>query len=673
MTSLYELELLQMSTPSPSMELIGRVAFEAARLRPFLSTYLHLLASALFPIYIGAHASLSIPSSAAPPVKRKHGAHEEEFADDEPEAVAQKIEGLTPKDAIMFPLLAGFTLSSLYLIIKWLEDPSMLNKILSYYFMQVGVFFGTKFLKDAFTVVRSICLPNQYAHGGVVWKVNKLKQRYDAVHDESGSQEACRRLSPFPGLLSRLPVPKAITGQTWRFRNLIYVKCSLNFHIRELVTLKLSVDFLDAVALITTLAIVGVFTFIFKPWYMSNLLGFAFCYGSTQYMSPTTFWTGTLLLSALFFYDIYFVFFTPMMVTVATKLEIPIKLLFPRPPSPAEAEKGSASFSMLGLGDIVIPGMMIALALRFDLYLHYLRKSRTAQGKLQKANYIPVTGSWGERFWVGRLAAGDLQAKAFPKTYFKAGLFGYTLGMIMTLLVMQVSEHAQPALLYLVPSVLTALWGTATLKGDLHEMWRYTEDKEANKSKGSSKQDNSEATQFTEEEKEKKPKVLHEDEHAATEVESNQAEDSTRDSCILENGEENPTLTAPDQGKDDASDSAEISSTPSESTSESDSHLDSQASSPPSLRENRSKQKAAKTSNRQEQDYSRHLIWFSIDFPTQPPPSSAEQSESKSSSGAAANHDGRLLRQEKGSKKSEEKSIMSSKDGEPPGKKRRVK
>lgn len=52
-----------------------------------------------------------------------------------------------------------------------------------------------------------------------------------------------------------------------------------------------------------------------------------------------------------------------LQVSVATSLEAPIKLLFPR-----VLEEGStrAPFSMLGLGDIVIPGIFVALILRYD-------------------------------------------------------------------------------------------------------------------------------------------------------------------------------------------------------------------------------------------------------------------------------------------------------------------
>lgn len=75
-----------------------------------------------------------------------------------------------------------------------------------------------------------------------------------------------------------------------------------------------------------------------------------------------SFKVGFLLLWFLFFYDIFWVYGTDVMVTVAKKLDIPIKLLFPylKP-------EGVEAFSMLGLGDIVIPGIFISLCLKFDI------------------------------------------------------------------------------------------------------------------------------------------------------------------------------------------------------------------------------------------------------------------------------------------------------------------
>ena len=57
----------------------------------------------------------------------------------------------------------------------------------------------------------------------------------------------------------------------------------------------------------------------------------------------------------------------------AKSFDAPIKLLFPRAITDPEA---SRPFSMLGLGDIVIPGIFVALLLRYDVLHHrkYFRR-----------------------------------------------------------------------------------------------------------------------------------------------------------------------------------------------------------------------------------------------------------------------------------------------------------
>ena len=59
-----------MSELGPIAQAVGRIAYEFALVQPLIPTYLHLLGSALLPIYAGAHASLSRPSSAAKPDKK---------------------------------------------------------------------------------------------------------------------------------------------------------------------------------------------------------------------------------------------------------------------------------------------------------------------------------------------------------------------------------------------------------------------------------------------------------------------------------------------------------------------------------------------------------------------------------------------------------------------------
>jgi minor histocompatibility antigen H13 len=184
-----------------------------------------------------------------------------------------------------------------------------------------------------------------------------------------------------------------------------------------------------------------------------------------------------------------------MMVTVAKSLDVPIKLMFPRP-APLDDPSASASHAMLGLGDVVLPGIMIGLALRFDLYIFYLRRQKRTAANTQgetdtvvKPQYHSLAGRWSDHFWTHSLSGRPLWTTAvtgresqsevpftFPKTYFTASLIGYVLGLLATLGVMMVWNHAQPALLYLVPGVLSSIWLTALVRGELDLMWNYTEE-----------------------------------------------------------------------------------------------------------------------------------------------------------------------------------------------------
>ncbi len=185
------------------------------------------------------------------------------------------------------------------------------------------------------------------------------------------------------------------------------------------------------------------------------------------------------------------------MIAVATKIDAPIKLVFQTPKRK----------SMLGLGDIIIPGIFIALALRFDLYMFYQKRAKhvptelvteledpNAPGKtvsvvdtkerVVKEPYVDPKGLWGDWLWTtrrrdvlfGRVTSPRLSVMAFPKPYFYSTMAGYTLGMLLTLAMLLVFKHGQPALLYLVPCVTGTAWLTGYLRKELPDMWTYTED-----------------------------------------------------------------------------------------------------------------------------------------------------------------------------------------------------
>jgi len=510
---------------APLEELLQQVGFHYAKAQPFFPTYIHVLLSALICIYTGAHASLSIPKSAAKPPKKKKQVDDDE--EDETSQSFQKMEGLSPSDAIMFPLLAGCTLAGLYFLIKWLEDPALLNKVLNWYFSVFGVLSVAQLFTDAMGIFTSSIFPAKYASDGKIWEIRRKERVAESV-----ANPLEKRNSPLPGLWSKLPLPPVLLDALWTLSELPTRRIHVRAYIHRIVEASLRIGPQGTLSFILALAAVLYYNLGAKPWWLTNILGYSFAYTALQLMSPTTFWTGTLMLSALFFYDIYFVFFTPMMVTVATKIDIPAKLLFPRPADPgADPAK---SLAMLGLGDIVLPGIVMGLALRFDLYMFYLRKQRrrvasdgttasndsvgpngnetrsTTDGTenntansstidtketaspIIKAPYETAIGSWGERFWVTSPFRSSSPPSPplgvlFPKPYFHAALFGYTAGMLVTLSIMQIFGHAQPALLYLVPGVLVSLWGMALVRGERKQMWEYDETENEEKGAGKGK------------------------------------------------------------------------------------------------------------------------------------------------------------------------------------------
>lgn len=480
------------SDPGLLAQMLGRAAYEFSNVQPMLPTYLHLIVAALFPIYTGAHASLSRPSSAAKPPKRERTDDDDTDTEgDEDEEEQRIMEGLSPTDAILMPLFAGSALAGLYFLIKYLGDAILLNKILNGYFAIFGVFSVSRLITDALDIGHSLIFPRRYALRGALYHVDRKEQRATAV--AGNTKDNGEIASPLPGFLARIKLSEKWMNILWADRAMPSNKWTLRLYFHRVFAGRFKIGPHGMVGAVGGLLTVAYFNLVDKPWYLTNLLGFGFSYGALQLMSPTTFATGSLILSALFFYDIYFVFFTPMMVTVAKSLDVPIKLMFPRP-GPAD-DPTAASHAMLGLGDVVLPGIMIGLALRFDLYLFYLRQQKRSpaakegqEDVIEKPTYHSLAGRWSDHFWTHSFTGRPLWTVSnqevskpeapftFPKTYFKASVAGYIAGLITTLGVMMVWNHAQPALLYLVPGVLGSLWLTALIRGELDLMWNFTEE-----------------------------------------------------------------------------------------------------------------------------------------------------------------------------------------------------
>ena len=61
--------------------------------------------------------------------------------------------------------------------------------------------------------------------------------------------------------------------------------------------------------------------------------------------------------------------------------------------------------------------------------------------------------------------------------YFLVTFIFYNLGIVITLCSMYFFNHAQPALLYLVPCTLISSTFTALINGDIKTLWKFNEEK----------------------------------------------------------------------------------------------------------------------------------------------------------------------------------------------------
>uniref|UniRef100_A0A8D0AUP3 Histocompatibility (minor) 13 n=1 Tax=Sander lucioperca TaxID=283035 RepID=A0A8D0AUP3_SANLU len=178
-------------------------------------------------------------------------------------------------------------------------------------------------------------------------------------------------------------------------------------------------------------SVVGVWYLLKKHWIANNLFGLAFALNGVELLHLNNVSTGCILILSLCLQ----VFGTNVMVTVAKSFEAPIKLVFPQ--DLLERGLEASNFAMLGLGDIVIPGIFIALLLRFDVSL-----------------------------------------KKNSRTYFYSSFLAYIFGLGLTIFIMHTFKHAQPALLYLVPACVGFPVIVALIKGELTEMFSYESSQE---------------------------------------------------------------------------------------------------------------------------------------------------------------------------------------------------
>uniref|UniRef100_A0A8C3Q395 Signal peptide peptidase-like 2A n=1 Tax=Chrysolophus pictus TaxID=9089 RepID=A0A8C3Q395_CHRPC len=158
-------------------------------------------------------------------------------------------------------------------------------------------------------------------------------------------------------------------------------------------------------------------------WMLQDILGIAFCLNFIKTLKMPNFKSCVILLGLLLLYDVFFVFITPFI----TKLPVVIRV--PRLEYSA-ATLCDMPFSLLGFGDIIVPGLLVAYCRRFDV-----------QTSSSSVYYVSCT-------------------------------IAYAVGMVLTFVVLALMKMGQPALLYLVPCTLITSSLVAWRRKEMKKFWK---------------------------------------------------------------------------------------------------------------------------------------------------------------------------------------------------------
>ena len=180
-------------------------------------------------------------------------------------------------------------------------------------------------------------------------------------------------------------------------------------------------------------------------WMLQDIMGLSFLVNVLRLVHLPNFKVATILLCCAMLYDIFWVYVQPhlfgkksVMVAVARGGDegesLPMLFLFPRASSPGD-------FSMLGYGDVILPGLLIVHNLLFDN---------------RKRDFSDT------RYY-----------------YFFWSMVAYVVGMCLTFTALYFEvggQGGQPALTYLVPTVVGTTGILAWKHDDLSDMWYGVDD-----------------------------------------------------------------------------------------------------------------------------------------------------------------------------------------------------
>jgi hypothetical protein len=202
-------------------------------------------------------------------------------------------------------------------------------------------------------------------------------------------------------------------------------------------------------------------------WVTQDIMGACMCIMFLSLIKLNSMRVASILLLVAFFYDIFFVFVTPLifkgesvMITVATSGGPPKAdpMWCEKYPDDSQCQGGDplpmlltvprffdyqGGASLLGLGDIVLPGLLLSFAARLDA----------------AKNFMGVVGG------------GSGTSHSWCNSYFAPLVVAYAIGLFMANAAVYLMNMGQPALLYLVPMCLGSMSFMGWRRNELVGLW----------------------------------------------------------------------------------------------------------------------------------------------------------------------------------------------------------
>lgn len=345
------------------------------------------------------------------------------------------VEHMSEKDAMWFPVIGSAVLLSLFFALKFLPKEIM-NIVLNLLFLMTGTAGVYSTIHRGFYLFSKAPKPDarkkdeekeekgkkaEKAAAGDKEAARGKRRSKEGSPSRSEKKERGAKKDPEVPEKTEKALPATSIRTTLIMDTVNFVQKAIEQANATVVSFVSKIGPVEVVSLAIALAVNITYYFFKKNWVLSNIIAASFCITTLGEMKLDSTKTGLFLLTLLFFYDIFWVFYTPVMMSVAKGIDLPIKILYPSKPGTP---------SLIGLGDIVVPG----------LYLGKIREF----GRAESNSFI-----------------------------FYAGYAGYIGGLLLTFAVSLLTKSGQPALLYLCPATILTTFAAAFAFGKHKKMYEY--------------------------------------------------------------------------------------------------------------------------------------------------------------------------------------------------------